>query len=84
MLRANYWRDYGSNFIKLCKNEDIVPRMDKIFAFFRFGSPVGLFPAHDTQFYMYFCDYEKIDLNLNQDEFTEYKWLAVDEALDLY
>ena len=33
---------------------------------------------------MYFCDYEKLELNLNQDEFTEYKWLAVDEALDLY
>ena len=58
--------------------------MDKLFAFFRFGSPMGLFPAHDTQFYMYFCDYEKLELNLNQDEFTEYKWLAVDEALDLY
>ena len=35
---------------------------------------------------MHFCDYEPIDetLHLNQDEFTEYKWLAVDEALDLY
>jgi len=35
---------------------------------------------------MYFCDYDEIDkfINLNQDEFTEYKWVAIDEAIAAY
>ena len=35
---------------------------------------------------MYFCDNDPVDktMLLNQDEFTEYKWLAVDEAIELY
>lgn len=46
---------------------------------------MGTYPANDTQFYLYFCDYDPIDqvMDLNEAEFTEYKWLAVDEAIGL-
>jgi len=85
-LRDLYAQKYERNFIKFCKNLNIYPSIDKFYGLCRLGTPVGYYPANDTQFYMHFCDYEPIDetLHLNQDEFTSYKWLAVDEALDLY
>ena len=63
---------------------NIYPSLEKLKAFCRLGSPIGYFPANDTQFYMYFCDQTPINLDLNQDEFTEYKWLAIDEAIAMY
>jgi hypothetical protein len=35
---------------------------------------------------LYFCDHDPIEkqLKLNQEEFTEYKWLTPDEVFDLY
>ena len=84
--RREYLNKHASNFIEFCRANNLLPSIDKLFAFMRFGSPVGMFPAADTQFYMYFCDYEPIEthLSLNQDEFTEYKWLAIDEAMSMY
>jgi len=35
---------------------------------------------------MYFCDFDEVDknLSLNPDEFTKYKWVAIDEAISAY
>ena len=54
--------------------------------FFRIGSPIGFFPAADTQFYMYFCDYDLDEnkINLNKSEFTECKWVGIEEALEMF
>lgn len=85
-LKEAYLQKYESNFIKFCKNMNMYPSIDKIFGFYRLSSPVGFYPANDTQFYLYFCDFDPIDdiMELNQDEFTEHKWLTIDEVLDLY
>lgn len=85
-MRDKYLNFYGSNFMKFCFNENIEPSLDQFHGFLRIGTPIGMFPAFDTQFYMYFCDDQKTDeaINLNQDEFTEYRWLAIDEALSLF
>ena len=56
-------------------------------AFFRISSPLGYYPANDTQFYFYFCEPEEgIEqrLVLNDSEFTEFKWLTVPQIIDLY
>ena len=56
LLREQYVKHYGGNFIKFCKNENLFPSLNKFLAFCRIGSPIGFYPANDTQFYMYFCD----------------------------
>ena len=48
---------------------------------------MGIFPANDTQFYVYFCDQgiaTDSKIMLNPEEFTEYKWLTPDEAFRHY
>ena len=67
----------------------IYPQVEKLHAFSRLGSPLGLWPVVDCQFYMHFCDYDQVfsdekQLVLNESEFTEGKWFSVDEALKLY
>jgi hypothetical protein len=78
--------EYQGHFIKFCKNLNLYPSIEKFFGFTRTGSPIGVSPANDCQFYIYFSDYEPIDnqINLNLHEFTEYKWLGIEEALKMY
>ena len=78
--------EYQGNFIKFCKNLNLYPSIEKFYGFTRTGSPIGVSPANDCQFYIYFSDYEPIDsqINLNLSEFTEYKWLGIEEALKMY
>ena len=83
--RSSYIGEYDSNFIKFCKEKQIKPALTQLHACFRLGSPIGFYPCNDTQFYVHFCGKE-IDeqLSLNAAEFTEAKWLTVEEALDQY
>ena len=78
-LKENYLGQFKSNFLDFCKHYKIYPKVDKLHVFGRLGSNLGYFPTFDTQFYVYFCEEadKSENLNLNLDEFTEYKWLSV-------
>ena len=53
--------------MKFCIKENIEASLERFYGFLRVGTPIGMYPAFDTQFYLYFCDDEKIDeaINLN-------------------
>jgi len=57
-----------------------------MYGFHRLGSPIGFSPTNDTQFYLYFEEDSllKRPIFLNQDEFTDYKWLSPEDALSMY
>ena len=87
----NYSHKYKNNFVQFSKACGITPDIDKMYGISRIGTPIGMFPVNDTQFYLYFQEdrgtclgQDKQEINLNQDESTEYKWLTPDDALHLY
>lgn len=88
--RKNYGDLYGSkyshNFLKMCICEELHPAVHKLHAFMRLGSPIGLFPAVESQFYFYFSDFEPTDevMRLNESEFVERTWVDPEEALTAY
>ena len=83
--RDAYLNECDGNFIKFCKQYQVNLQLGALYGISRIASPMGYFPANDTQFYVLFCD-AKIDdvLGLNSSEFTEAKWLTVDEAMSQY
>eukprot|EP00347_Sterkiella_histriomuscorum_P021957 403332184 len=82
----HYLKKYKSEFHEFCKDMNVLPNIEDLYGFQRVGSPIGLFPANDTQFYLYFMNQKEHEqkIVLNEEEFTEYKWLAPDEALEMY
>ncbi|CDW77033.1 nucleoside diphosphate-linked moiety x motif mitochondrial-like [Stylonychia lemnae] len=83
---TNYLKKHKSHFSDFCKDYSQTPKISGLQAFHRIGSPIGLHPANDSQFYLYFEDnnLKNQKIVLNEEEFTEYKWLSPDEALTLY
>ena len=80
-----YRSECDGKFIKFCKQYQVNLNLGALYGLCRIASPMGYFPANDTQFYVHFCD-ERIDdaLKLDKAEFTEARWLTVNEALSLY
>ncbi len=50
----NYNMKYKQDFVKFSKSCGITPDIDKMYSFHRIGTPIGLYPVNDTQFYLYF------------------------------
>lgn len=51
-----YNKHYEANFINFCQGNLITPALSRLYGFQRIGSPIGLYPAVDSQFYLCFCD----------------------------
>jgi len=50
----NYLNKYKSDFVQFSKACGISPDIDKMIGFSRVGTPIGMYPVNDTQFYLYF------------------------------
>jgi len=86
---AKFETDFRDDFGGFCKNFNLVPQVDKLYAYRRMATPYGAPAIQDAQFYFYLCDdsahvLDKQDLVLNLSENTEYVWLTVEEALKRY
>lgn len=77
---------HKADFISFSKACGIRPDIESMSGFCRLGSPITFSPANDTQFYLYFQQQQESQrpIILNEAEFTDYKWLTPDEALNLY
>lgn len=49
-----YNSKYKQDFLHFSKACGIIPNIDKMYGFHRIGTPIGLYPVNDTQFYLYF------------------------------
>lgn len=58
-------------------------QFDKLWAFTRIGTPIGVQLAQDTQFYLHFLEHD-VEIRMNPDEFVDFKWLTLDDALEQY
>ena len=77
-----YNKQYKSDFRAFCNAHDYIPQLAHLKGYMRLASPTNLYPAFDAQFYFHFQQGNQ-ELILNEDEFSDAKWLSVKEALSL-
>ena len=78
--------EYKGNFVTFCKENRLVPALDRLFAFRRLIPPLQFkINNTDAQFYLYFVDGPEMDaLKMNHDEFTELQWLSPEMVYSKY